>query len=140
MSIQPQQQQLPQPQQQPVLVYPNTVTKQPPSHHSNGSFGTVFIVLAVIVVISAIACFLGRLCNRRYRDQKPKQNHKSRPKDGDKSRPRDGGDIEFGFDHKKGPRGKPPGNGGSRGHKPENGDHVRSQMKPEREPRAGASM
>lgn len=148
---QPQQQQLPQPQQQPVLVYPNTVTGEPPSHHSNGSFGTVFIVLAVIIVVSAIACFLGRLCNRRYNKQKPaKQNHNFRPKDN--------GDIEFGFGKKKVPTGKPSGNGGSRGHRPfengdnsrghrpsENGDHHhhnRGEMRPggdhEGEPRAGA--
>lgn len=105
------QQQLPQPQpqqqQQPVLVYP--VTKQPPNesgHHSSGSFGTVFIVLAVIVVISAIACCLGRLCNRGARSQKPKKSHKSRPKEGGDPyesrnrnfRPKEG-DIEFGNPH-----------------------------------------
>ncbi|KAG2707564.1 hypothetical protein I3843_05G140600 [Carya illinoinensis] len=83
MSLQPQQQ-----QQQPVLVYPaNTVARQPPSHHSNGSFGTVFIVLAVIIAVSAIACCLGRLCNRRYINRRPKQNHGH-------SRPRENGDIE----------------------------------------------
>ncbi|KAK2354832.1 hypothetical protein P8452_75116 [Trifolium repens] len=63
MSLQPQQ---PQQPQQPVQVYPKTVTNQPSPHHSNGNFGTVFIVLAIILVISVVACFLGRLCNRRY--------------------------------------------------------------------------
>ncbi|XP_059445741.1 uncharacterized protein LOC132177434 [Corylus avellana] len=132
MSFQPQQQQQPllqpqpQQQQQPVVVYPSTVTGQaPPSHHSNGSFGSVFIVLAVIIVVSAIACFLGRLCNRRHRSQKPKQNHHVRPKESG------GGDIEFGFDNKKGPAPKPGGNGGSRGHKTfENGDHIKGGIKP----------
>ncbi|KDO82406.1 hypothetical protein CISIN_1g028436mg [Citrus sinensis] len=66
--------------QQPGLVYPNTVTGQPPavssSSHSNGSFGTVFIVLAVIIVISAIACCLGRLCNRRHHSS---HGHKEKP-------------------------------------------------------------
>lgn len=130
MSFQPQQQQQPQPlpqpqpqqQQQPVVVYPSTVTGQaPPSHHSNGSFGSVFIVLAVIIVVSAIACFLGRLCNRRYSSQKPKQNHRVRHKESG------GGDIEFGFDNKKGPTPKPGKNGGGRG---QNVDHIKSAIKP----------
>lgn len=131
MSLQPQQQQLPQQQQQPVVVYPNTVTGQlaPPSvHHSNGSFGSVFIVLAVIIVVSAIACFLGRLCNRRYRSQKPKENHHYH--NHHNHRPKQSGDIEFGFD-KKGSAAKPGGNGGSRGHKGfETVDHIKGGMKP----------
>lgn len=161
-TFQPQQPQLqnqPQ-QQQPVVVYPNPVTKQPPgsSHHSNGSFGTVFIILAVIAVVSAIACLLGRLCNRRAHSQKPKaqtshkpsrstrkdrqdhhvefgsdsgQHNNFRPRDqGDvefgnnpniNSRPnKEGGDIEFGFDNKRGvPNGnniKTNGNREGRGH------------------------
>ncbi|KAF4366123.1 hypothetical protein F8388_014841 [Cannabis sativa] len=117
-TLQPQVQQVPQPQQQqqqqPVLVYP--VTKQPvpeSTHHSSGSFGTVFIVLAVIVVISGIACCLGRLCNRKahkHSPTKPHKSQKSRPKGGEPDsrnrnfRPKDGdphfqpkqGDIEFG--------------------------------------------
>ncbi|KAL8142404.1 hypothetical protein V2J09_015436 [Rumex salicifolius] len=48
----------------PGVIYPTTVTNQP-SSHSNGSFGMVFAVLAVILVISAVACVLGRLCNKR---------------------------------------------------------------------------
>uniref|UniRef100_A0A5B7ATV2 Transmembrane protein n=1 Tax=Davidia involucrata TaxID=16924 RepID=A0A5B7ATV2_DAVIN len=130
--------------QQPVLVYPNTVTSEP-SSHPNGSFGTVFIVLAVIVVISAIACCLGRFFNRHYqhlkakqnsqnhpsrpkgeaRQNQPRQNHTSRPKGEARQNhtfdPKEG-DIEFGFD--KGIQiGKPVGNGNSRGHKPsENGE------------------
>ncbi|KAK3017102.1 hypothetical protein RJ639_006952 [Escallonia herrerae] len=89
---------------QPVEVYPNTVTRQQPSHNSNGSFGTVFIVLAVIIVISAIACFLGRLCNRRFNQSKAnKQKQAVHLKEREvKQRhafpPGDGGDIEFGFD------------------------------------------
>ncbi|KAJ7943648.1 putative Transmembrane protein [Quillaja saponaria] len=113
MSFQPLQQQPQQQQQQQpaVQVYPNPVTRQEPSHHSDGSFGAVFIVLAVIVVISAIACFLGRLCNKRSHShtQKPskQKNQTSRPKEGD---------VEFGLD-KRFPTGKPAGVhvGGSRG-------------------------
>lgn len=93
---------------QPVEVYPSPfptpVTQRPaPSHHSNGSFGTVFIVLAVIVVVSAIACFLGRLCNRRHNHSKGKQSQADfRPKEreankNNASQPRQGV-IEFGFD------------------------------------------
>ncbi|KAK3223358.1 hypothetical protein Dsin_010383 [Dipteronia sinensis] len=81
--------------QQPTLTYP-TVTIPPPSssssssssHHSNGSFGTVFIVLAVIVVISGISCCLGRLCNRRFN----KQRHSKKSHNGSRSRERD---MEF---------------------------------------------
>jgi hypothetical protein len=104
-------------------------TLAPPSvHHSNGSFGSVFIVLAVIIVVSAIACFLGRLCNRRYRSQKPKENHHYH--NHHNHRPKQSGDIEFGFD-KKGSAAKPGGNGGSRGHKGfETVDHIKGGMKP----------
>ena len=98
MSLQAQPQQQPQ---QPVQVYP---TNQPPSssHHSNGSFGAVFIVLAIILVISVVACFLGRLCNKRYNNshsnrQKPSKQH-NRPQIHN-LHPRDHhhheGDIEF---------------------------------------------
>lgn len=131
----------PQTQQQPVVVYPNTVPGQAtatPSHsHSDGSFGTVFIVLAIIIVISAIACFLGRLCNKRMsrsssQSSKPSkkkqtQTHDFCPK---------AEDIEFGFDGRA-PAAKPtdpgypskgfikmPGNGDPRGfRKPEHRDN-----------------
>ncbi|GLU03089.1 hypothetical protein SLE2022_203070 [Rubroshorea leprosula] len=133
--------------QQPVFIDPNTVIGQaPPSHHdSNGSFGTVFIVLAVIIVISAIACCLGRLCNGRLSKPKPpkqnnnhghgqkSQNHHGH---GQKSqnhrgvRPKEG-DIEFGFDNKRMPPiAKPAGNGDLRGHRmPERGE-FRGETKP----------
>lgn len=106
--VQPQQ----QPQQQPIVVYPNTVTNRPPSHHSDGSFGAVFMVLAIIIVISAIACFLGRMCNKRLNKQKPKQapDHNFGPKEADvefgnhkKSRPKEG-HIELGTHSKFRPK------------------------------------
>ncbi|XP_042502430.1 uncharacterized protein LOC122079784 [Macadamia integrifolia] len=103
----------------PLFVYPNTVSP-PPSTHSKGSFGAVFIVLAVIFVVSAIACFLGRLCNRHYSRPKPRresQDHTTHPKPRRESQdytfqPKEGGvDLEFGF--KKGiPTPKPAVNGG----------------------------
>lgn len=110
------------PQQQPPVIYPNTVTRQPPSH-SNGSFGTVFIVLGVIVVISAIACVLGRLCNRRrHHHPNPKQNSAFRPKEPD---------LEFGFDKGR-PTAKPAGNGGPKhnGHRPFENGEIRAENKP----------
>lgn len=128
MSLQP---------QQPVLVYPNSEAGQPYSHHSSdGSFGMVFVVLAVVIAVSAIACFLGRLCNRRYQtDQKPAKRNQHQP------RTKEAGDIEYGFD-KKIPASKTAGNGGSRGgHKPTQNGRERGEMKPTalgREPRAGA--
>ncbi|XWS34791.1 hypothetical protein CRYUN_Cryun21dG0067700 [Craigia yunnanensis] len=117
--------------QQPVVVYPNTVSGQaPPSHsHSDGSFGTVFVVLAVIIVISAIACFLGRLCNRRMSQTKPSkqnQNHNFRSKERD---------IEFGFDGRV-PAAKQTGHGDpNKGFKmPGNGDPRGFRMPEHRDP------
>ncbi|KAG6601504.1 hypothetical protein SDJN03_06737, partial [Cucurbita argyrosperma subsp. sororia] len=118
-------QQQQQQQQQPALVYPNTAavgSQPPPSHHSNGSFGAVFIVLAVILVISTVACFLGRLCNRRAENQraKPEKTHGgARPRGKEpKLHPDKEGDIEFGLDLRNpNGKGKAPsgGNGGTKG-------------------------
>ncbi|KAL0357922.1 UNVERIFIED_CONTAM: hypothetical protein Scaly_1477900 [Sesamum calycinum] len=106
-------------------VYPNPVmTTQPDSSHSDGSFGPVFAVLAVIVVVSTVACVLGRLCSRRHHRGKeaahktPKASKQSQglgPKEWQKPNfnMRDG-DIEFGFD-KRNPSGKGPKNGGGKG-------------------------
>ncbi|XP_030467353.2 uncharacterized protein LOC115686268 [Syzygium oleosum] len=87
------------PPPQTVTVFPNTLPMPPPppsqqhSHSSNGSFGTVFMVLAIVLAVSAIACCLGRFCNRRSRSGDPpsKQDRRPRPKEND---------IEFGFDGK----------------------------------------
>ncbi|XP_027348019.1 kininogen-1-like [Abrus precatorius] len=109
--------------QQPVQVYPSTVTNQAPSHHSNGSFGAVFIVLAIILVISVVACFLGRLCNRRYNNN---HSHSQRPTK--QQRPQIHNlhqreeDIEFGVDKRipvPPPILRPKGNG----HGPDHGHH-----------------
>ncbi|KAJ9176384.1 hypothetical protein P3X46_011702 [Hevea brasiliensis] len=130
-----------QPQQQPVVVYPNTVSGQPPpaSHsHSNGSFGTVFIVLAVIIVISAIACCLGRLCNKRQdsKHSKPskqsQQNTNFRPKERGRERERERervGDLEFGFDRGF-PIDRTGGNGDGRGHKPSENGRMKAESYP----------
>ncbi|KAL9353273.1 hypothetical protein Peur_055953 [Populus x canadensis] len=124
---QPQQQQQQQQQQQPVVLYPNTVARQAPSSHSNGSFGTVFIVLAVIVVISAIACCLGRICSKRQNKQKVNNNKQNlqhsqhtptfHPKERES-------DLEFGFD-KGFPTARNSNMKGSdpRGHKPFGNGH-----------------
>ncbi|GAU44148.1 hypothetical protein TSUD_188090 [Trifolium subterraneum] len=74
MPLPAQQQQQPQ---HPAQVYPKTVTNQPSPHHSNGNFGTVFIVLAIILVISVVACLLGRLCNRRSNNNNQSRQHNS---------------------------------------------------------------
>ncbi|KAK9060247.1 hypothetical protein SSX86_020951 [Deinandra increscens subsp. villosa] len=87
---------------QTPLVYPVSETNPPSRHQADGSFGAVFVVLAVIVVISAVACFLGRLCNKRRNKAKPSKH--SRPaKEKDMKPTRNtfqtkDGDIEFGFD------------------------------------------
>ncbi|KAK1376560.1 Transmembrane protein [Heracleum sosnowskyi] len=121
---------------QPFEVYPavyptpNTPTPPAAAHHSNGSFGTVFVVLAVIVLISAIACCLGRLCSKRRDHAKGKQSQAtlhSKEKDAKKNNG-SYGDLEFGFDKRlssskvaahedfRGPGPKPfPKGGGARG-------------------------
>uniref|UniRef100_A0A7N0U1F3 Uncharacterized protein n=1 Tax=Kalanchoe fedtschenkoi TaxID=63787 RepID=A0A7N0U1F3_KALFE len=113
---------LPQAQQQPVLVYPNSVNVQPQSQdlsHSKGSFGASFIVLAVIIVVSAAACFLSRLCNKRgqkHKEPKQEKSHKQKKGQGGPPYPihptfppqqsrRKEMDMEFGF----GPGGGGPG-------------------------------
>lgn len=89
--------------QEPFEVYPavypapNTPLSSEAAHHSNGSFGTVFVVLAVIVLISAIACCLGRLCSKRRDHAKGKQSQ-AKEKDAKKNNNGSHGDLEFGFD------------------------------------------
>ncbi|TMW97702.1 hypothetical protein EJD97_005118 [Solanum chilense] len=75
------------------------------SSHSNGSFGTVFIILAVILVISLISCVIGRICNKRrngdHHHHSPKQRHEIHTKG------REGHhDIEYGSDNKRIPNSK----------------------------------
>lgn len=83
-----------------AVVYPVTVSEpQPSSHHSNGSFGTVFIVLAVITVISAVACVLGRVCNRRFQEVVKAKAAVSPNHAG--PRPRDREPPELSFRHKQ---------------------------------------
>ncbi|CAN1187469.1 hypothetical protein LINPERPRIM_LOCUS31865 [Linum perenne] len=95
------QQPLPQPQQQqPVLVYPNTVARDPhqSDSHSSGNFGTVFIVLAVIIVVSGLACCLGRLCNKQALSKDRKKDKSSKKsKNQHNSKVGQGDDIEFGL-------------------------------------------
>lgn len=91
--------------QQPLMVNPNTVTgqPQPPSRsHSDGSFGMVFVVLAVIFVISAIACCLGQFCNRRTKANTGKKQPKQARLTAQHGHPSKEHDVEFGFGKKKG--------------------------------------
>ncbi|XP_031495634.1 uncharacterized protein LOC116261143 [Nymphaea colorata] len=59
-------------QSQPTVGYPHPVVANG-TPHSKGTFGPVFAVLAVITVLAAIACCIGRLCARRY--SRPKTRH-----------------------------------------------------------------
>ncbi|RAL52184.1 hypothetical protein DM860_017321 [Cuscuta australis] len=107
-------------------VYPNTYTLTPPFSSSttsnsnpnnsvaSGSFRSVFVVLAIVVAISAIACLFGRICNgRKKREKGAKEPKKGKdehrkvtpigPKEWEsRQKPsfRDG-EIEFGFDNKR---------------------------------------
>lgn len=115
MSQQQQQQQLPY----DVYPYNPVIKSQPDSSHSNGSYGTVFIVLAVIATVSIVACVLGRLCSRRSHRNKEAHHHQHHqvhhhpppksnanelgPKEWEaKEKPRialrERADVEFGFD------------------------------------------
>lgn len=104
---------------QPIDAYPNPeMTDQASPSPSNGSFGPVFAVLAVIVVISAVACVLGRLCSKRSHHTKKKKAEHDHPAKGSKQSkglPKEWEskqkpfDIEFGFDKRM-----PPKNGGGK--------------------------
>lgn len=126
MSEQQQQQQF-QPQVYPYNNVPTQPNTFPPevdtTSHSNGSFGTVFWVIGVIIVVSVLACVANRLCTRRTKDSKPSSkaskkdkkghahHHPKLPKEweGKRSHPdfhQDDGDIEFGFGGKRFPSAK----------------------------------
>ncbi|KAI3744619.1 hypothetical protein L1987_57705 [Smallanthus sonchifolius] len=84
-------------------VYPVTNTLPPTNGSSNGSYGAVFIVLAVIITISAFACFLGRLCNKGQNVSRPSTQSQLPRKEKDAKSNTNGiqtkdGDIEFGYD------------------------------------------
>lgn len=115
---------------QPIDVYPSynpVIKSQPDSSHSDGSYGPVFIVLAVIFVIGVAACVLGRLCSRRrHHDDGPRRHppksdaavhsHGLGPKEWEgKEKPRialrERADIEFGVD-KRFPSAKVASHGG----------------------------
>lgn len=85
------------------IVYPVSDPVPTSNHSSNGSYGTVFIVLAVIVIVSTVACFLGRLCNKRQDVARPYKDQSHPPKEKDAKRnangfPKKDRDIEFGYD------------------------------------------
>ncbi|KAG1368019.1 putative lipoprotein [Cocos nucifera] len=63
---------------QPMVAYPQAITTQNASN-SKGSFVPVFVALAVIAVLSAIACFVGQVCARRYLRPKPRRDHAFHP-------------------------------------------------------------
>ncbi|KAE8722641.1 hypothetical protein F3Y22_tig00013808pilonHSYRG00065 [Hibiscus syriacus] len=156
MSTQAEQQQQ---QQQPVVVYPSSVTFQtaPASHSdpSGGSFVAVFIVVAIIIVTSAISCFLGRFCSRQMSRKKPAKVEQRQSdlcpgeaniefgSDG-RINPGDRGETDKGLDFKMPGNGdhrefrvrehvEPaefgvPGNGYPELRMPENGDYVRFRI------------
>ncbi|KAL2510396.1 hypothetical protein Fot_34043 [Forsythia ovata] len=132
---------------QPVdQEYPSTFTKQP-SSNSNGSFGPVFFVLGAVLVISAIACVFGRLCNRKHHrgnkehHRSKEEHHRAKAKPGGhalgpkewESRQKPSfnlkdGDIEFGFD-KRIPTAKVASHGDPRGPKPSQNGGFKGQVR-----------
>lgn len=87
---------------QTPLVYPVSETSPPSHSQSDGSFRAVFVVLGVIVAVSAVACVLGRMCSKRYNKPKP-YKHGRHTKERDMNPNRNAfqtkdEDIEFGYD------------------------------------------
>ncbi|MQL83586.1 hypothetical protein Taro_016089 [Colocasia esculenta] len=102
----------------PAVVYPHSTTT-PSSHSSRGSFGPVFIVLAVITILAAIACFVGRVCARRHSQLRGRQGRAFTK-----------GDLEDGFEMSI-PTGRLATNGVTKeGQASENGGITKSQAKP----------
>lgn len=58
----------------PMVVYPHSI-KTGMSSQSRGSFGPVFVALAVVTILAAIACFFGRIISRRYFSPKFRREH-----------------------------------------------------------------
>ncbi|KAI3720316.1 hypothetical protein L6452_21232 [Arctium lappa] len=90
-------------QQQMPIVYPASDTVPTSNQSSNGSYWAVFIVLSVIVIVSAIGCFLGRLCNKGQDVARPHKDQSHPPKEKDAKRnatglPTKDRDIESGYD------------------------------------------
>jgi len=70
-----------------MVVYPTTMTttttgggggggNEDNSSQSSGSFGMVFVVLAIILVVSAVACVLGRFCTKKSNKSHQPKAHK----------------------------------------------------------------
>ncbi|KAK4784694.1 hypothetical protein SAY86_019062 [Trapa natans] len=131
--------------QPPALIGdPNTVMGQPQaqshSHsHSTGSFTMVFVVLASIAVISAIACCLGRFCNRRADAYAgPKQPKRANSTARDRGHPPKEDDVESGLDNATGPKQpKTKGDDTSQGHHEGENDIKFSFERRVRAPRSG---
>ncbi|GAA0185352.1 hypothetical protein LIER_32640 [Lithospermum erythrorhizon] len=90
---------------QPFQESPTSATSQEPPHSSSsGSYSQVFIVLAIICVVSIVGCVVGRVCCKdgesranknqggsKKKGKRGKGNHGVQPKDVD---------IEFGLENK----------------------------------------
>lgn len=65
-----------------MVVYPTTMTtttttsNEDNSSQASGSFGMVFVVLAIILVVSAVACVLGRFCTKKSNKSHQPKAHK----------------------------------------------------------------
>lgn len=68
---------------QPMVVYPNSVPQHPPPSSSKGSFVPVFVALAIIAVLTAMACLIGQICARRYLRPRHRRDHAPYQSDGD---------------------------------------------------------
>lgn len=67
----------------PMVVYPHSISQHLPSSGSRGSFGPLFVVLAVVAVLTGIACLVGQICARRYLRPRHRRDHAPYQSDGD---------------------------------------------------------
>jgi hypothetical protein len=62
-------------QRQPVVTDPERIVAQNATSNSNNSFTPVFIVLAIIAVVSVASCIIGQFCSRRYLRPRRRKDH-----------------------------------------------------------------
>lgn len=62
-------------QQQPFVTNPEKIVAQNATTNSNNSYTPVFIVLAIILVVSVVSCIVGRFCSKQYLRPRRRKDH-----------------------------------------------------------------